>query len=137
SALYEEAAQQAEHAGVPVTQAEIEGNIGNFALMRGRYDEALDYLERSRRRYELLGMPHQSAIAEIEIADAYLELNLVPEAWEIYAVVTENFGDFGLRAEEARAYASRGRAERLLAHDEGALWSFNRARELYQAEGNK
>jgi CHAT domain-containing protein/Tfp pilus assembly protein PilF len=135
--LYEEASKQAERAGVPVTQAEIEGNIGNFALMRGRYDEALDYLERSRRRYELLGMPHQSAIAEIEIADAYLELNLVPEAWEIYTTVTETFGELGLRAEEARAYASRGRAERLLGHDEGALSSFKRARELYQAEGNK
>src|SRR5678815_3793855 len=61
SSLYEQAAQLAEHAGVPVTQAEIEGNIGNFALLRGRYDEALDYLERSRRRYEFLGMPHQSA----------------------------------------------------------------------------
>ena len=135
--LYEEASKQAERAGVPVTQAEIEGNIGTFALMRGRYDEALDYLERSRRRYELLGMPHQSAIAEIEIADAYLELNLVPEAWEIYAVVTETFADLGLRAEEARAFASQGRAERLLGHDEGALLSFKRARELYQAEGNK
>ncbi len=135
--LYAEASEQAERAGVPVTQAEIEGNIGNFALMRGRYDEALDYLERSRRRYELLGMPHQSAIAEIEIADAYLELNLVPEAWEIYAVVTDTFAELGLRAEEARAFASRGRAERLLGHDEGALLSFQRARELYQAEGNK
>ena len=80
AALYEEAAELAERAGVPVTQAEIEGNIGNFALLRGRYDQALDYLERSRRRYEFLGMPHQSALAEREIADAYLELNLVPEA---------------------------------------------------------
>jgi len=135
--LYEEASKQAERAGVPVTQAEIEGNIGTFALMRGRYDEALDYLERSRRRYELLGMPHQSAIAQIEIADAYLELNLVPEAWEIYAVVTETFAGLGLRAEEARAFASQGRAERLLGHDEGALLSLQRARELYQAEGNR
>jgi CHAT domain-containing protein/Tfp pilus assembly protein PilF len=135
--LYEEASKQAQRAGVPVTQAEIEGNIGNFALMRGRYDEALDYLERSRRRYEVLGMPHQSAIAQIEIADAYLELNLVPEAWEIYAVVTGTFAELGLRAEEARAFASQGRAERLLGHDEGALLSLQRARELYQAEGNK
>src|SRR4030095_7378983 len=99
----------------------------------GRSDEPLAYLERSRRRYELLGMPHQSAIAEIELADAYLELNLVPEAWEIYAGVTETFAELGLRAEEARAFASQGRAERLLGHDEGALFSFKRARELYQA----
>jgi len=137
AALYEEAAQQAEHAGVPVTQAEIEGNIGNFALLRGRYDEALDYLERSRRRYEALGMPHQSALAEREIADAYLELNLVPEAWDIYVRVRETFATLGLRADEARAFASCGRAEFLLGNNDGALAALRRARELYEAEGNK
>ncbi|HKU72596.1 MAG TPA: CHAT domain-containing protein [Pyrinomonadaceae bacterium] len=137
AALYEEAAQQAEHSGVPVTQAEIEGNIGNFALLRGRYDEALDYLERSRRRYEVLGMPHQSALAEREIADAYLELNLVPEATEIYARVTDTFATLGLRADEARAFASRGRAEFLLGDNDKALTSLRRARELYEAEGNR
>jgi CHAT domain-containing protein len=137
SSLYHEAAQLAERAGVPVTQAEIEGNIGNFALLRGRYDQALDYLERSRRRYEFLGMPHQSALAEREIADAYLELNLVPEAVEIYGRVTNTFATLGLRADEARALASCGRAELLLGRDDEALSSLKRARELYQAEGNK
>ena len=58
--LYEQAVRQAELAAVAVTQAEIEGNIGAFALLQGRYDRALDYLERSRRRYTSLGMPHQS-----------------------------------------------------------------------------
>ena len=137
AALYDEAVELAERAGVPVTQAEIEGNIGNFALLRGRYDQALDYLERSRRRYEFLGMPHQSALAEREIADAYLELNLVPEAAEIYARVTETFASLGLRADEARALASRGRAELLSGNDEAALSALKRARELYRAEGNK
>ena len=137
AALYDEAVELAERAGVPVTQAEIEGNIGNFALLRGRYDQALDYLERSRRRYEFLGMPHQSALAEREIADAYLELNLVPEAAEIYARVTETFESLGLRADEARALASRGRAELLSGNDEAALSALKRARELYRAEGNK
>lgn len=137
AALYEEAAQQAEHASVPVTQAEIEGNIGNFALLRGRYDEALDYLERSRRRYEILGMPHQSALSEREIADAYLELNLAPEAAEIYARVTDTFAALRLRADEARALASRGRAEFLLGNADEALVLLKRARELYEAEGNR
>lgn len=137
AALYEEAVELAARAGVPVTQAEIEGNIGNFALLRGRYDQALDYLERSRRRYEFLGMPHQSALAEREIADAYLELNLVPEAAEIYARVTGTFATLGLRADEARALASRGRAELLSGNDNDALSLLKRSRELYQAEGNK
>ena len=137
SSLYEQAAQLAEHAGVPVTQAEIEGNIGNFALLRGRYDQALDYLERSRRRYEFLGMPHQSALAEREIADAYLELNLVPEAAAIYGRVTNTFETLGLRADEARALASRGRAELLLRNDDEAFSLLKRACDLYRAEGNK
>jgi CHAT domain-containing protein len=137
AALYEEAVQLAERAGVQVIQAEIEGNIGNFALLRGRYDQALDYLERSRRHYESLGMPHQSALAESEIADAYLELNLVPEACEIYARVTDTFARLALRADEARAWASRGRAQVLLGKPGEALSSLKRARELYEAEGNK
>ncbi|HEU5132417.1 MAG TPA: CHAT domain-containing protein, partial [Pyrinomonadaceae bacterium] len=43
----------------------------------------------------------------------------------------------GLRADEARALASRGRAELLSGDDGEALSALKRARELYQAEGNK
>ena len=135
-ALYEEAVQQAESADLPVTLAGIEGNIGNFALLQGRYDRALDYLERSRRRYALLGMPHQSAMAEQEIADAYLELNLAPEAAEIYERVTRTFADLGLRAEEARALLCHGRAAMLLGQSDKAQPLLVRARELYSIEGN-
>src|SRR5437588_316930 len=78
--LYRQAYARAEEAGLAATQAEIEASMGNLALFRGRYREALDLLERSRRRYSTMGMPHQSAVAELELADAYLELNLPTEA---------------------------------------------------------
>ncbi|HEY8184568.1 MAG TPA: CHAT domain-containing tetratricopeptide repeat protein [Pyrinomonadaceae bacterium] len=136
-ALYEQAVRQAELAAVPVTQAEIEGNIGSFALLQGRYDRALDYLERSRRRYTSLGMPHQSATAEQEIADAYLELNLVPEAAAIYEKVIPQFSELGMRAEEARALAYNGRAAILLGHLAEAHELLVEARRLYAAEGNE
>jgi CHAT domain-containing protein len=135
--LYEQAVQQAESAAVPVTQAEIEGNIGTFALLQGRYDRALDYLERSRRRYTSLGMPHQSATAEQEIADAYLELNLVPEAAAIYQKIIPQFSDLGMRAEQARALANSGRAALLLGDLDDAGASLTEARQLYAAEGNE
>ncbi len=83
--LYQQAFERAERAGLVVTQAEIEASRGNLALFQGRYDRALDLFERSRRRYSALGMQHQSAIAELELADAYLELNLATEAALIYA----------------------------------------------------
>ena len=52
-------------------------------------------------------MPHESAIAEQELADAYLELNLAPEAAAIYARVIATFAELGMRAEQARALAQR------------------------------
>lgn len=135
--LYEQAVNQAETAGVPVTQAEIEGNIGTLALLQGRYDRALDYLERSRRRYASLGMPHQSATAEQEIADAYLELNLLPEAIAIYERVIPTFAELGMRAEQARALAHNGRAFVLLGKVSEASDLLTEARRLYSAEGNE
>lgn len=135
--LYEQAMQQAENAALPVTLAEIEGNIGNFALLQGRYDRALDYLERSRRRYASLEMPHQSTTAEQEIADAYLELNLVLEAAEIYERIIPKFADLGMRAEQARALAYNGRASLLLGRVVEARALLVEARTLYEAEGNE
>lgn len=135
--LYQQAAQQAESAGVAVTQAEIEGNIGTFALLQGRYDRALDYLERSRRRYTSLGMPHQTAMAEQEIADTYLELNLAPEARTIYERVIPMFAELGMRAEQARALAYNGRAEIVLGRFAEANEKLVAARRLYAAEGNE
>jgi len=135
--LLEEAVQQAEASNLTVTQAEIEGNIGTFALLQGRYDRALDYLERSRRRYALLGMSHQSATAEQEIADAYLEVNLAFEAAAIYERVIPKFSELGMRAEQARALAHHGRAALLLGRTEEAHSSLVEARNLYAAEGNE
>jgi CHAT domain-containing protein/tetratricopeptide (TPR) repeat protein len=134
--LYEEALKRAEALGLKVTQAVIECDLGCLELFKGRYDKALDYLERSRRRYSSLGLLHESAIAEQEIADAYLELNLAPEAAEIYARVTPTFERLGMRAEQARALAYHGRASLLLGQTRQAHKLLAEARALYAAEGN-
>jgi len=107
---YEAAMAQAQAAHLEVTIAEIECNQGCLALYRGRYDRALDYLERSRRRYLQLGMHHESIVADQEMADAYLELNLIPEAIAIYSRITPFLAEAGLQAELARALAYHGRA---------------------------
>src|SRR6266498_4359774 len=108
--LYEQALTRAEAPGLEVTRAEIECNLGSLELFQGRYDRALNYLEQSRRRYAALDMPHESAISEQELADAYLELNLAPEASAIYARVIATFTELGMRAEQARALLNDGRA---------------------------
>lgn len=134
--LYEQALARAEVAGLDITQAEIECNLGCLALYQGRYDRALDYLERSRRRYAALGMPHDSAIAEQELADAYLELNLAPEAAELYARALPQFVELGMRAEQARTLAYYGRACFLLGEHDRARELLAEAGLLYEAEEN-
>ena len=134
--LFDQALKQAEASGQPVTLAGIEGNIGLFALLQGRYDRALDYLERSRRRYTSLGLTIQAILAEHEIADAYLELNLAAEALAIYERVIPIFADHGMRAEHARAQAYGGRALMLLGRVTEAHRWLDHAQRLYAAEQN-
>src|SRR5678815_4070969 len=134
--LFEQALKQAEACGQPVTLAGIEGNIGLFALLQGRYDRALDYLERSRQRYTSLGLTIQAVLAEHEIADTYLELNLAPEALAIYERVIPVFAQHGMRAEEARAQAYGGRALMLLGRTKEAQRWLDQAQKLYAAEQN-
>ena len=134
--LYEQSLSRAEAAGLLATQAEVLSSIGNLALFQGRYDRALDYLERSRRKYVAMGSPHQTALTEQEIADAYLELNLAPEAAAIYERLTHTFAALGMRAEQARALAYHGRSQILLGNFAKAHTLLNDARRLYAAEGN-
>jgi CHAT domain-containing protein len=134
--LYEEALARAEAAGLDVMQAMIECNLGCLALDQGRYDQALDWLERSRRRYTALEIHHQVARRELDLADAYLELNLVPEAAAIYARIAPMFAERGMRAEQARGLANHGRARLLLGQIDEARALLTQARALYAAEGN-
>jgi CHAT domain-containing protein/tetratricopeptide (TPR) repeat protein len=133
---FERALALARNAGLDVRQAEIECNIGNLALAQGRYNHALDLLERSRRRYLALDMPHESAFAEQELAEAYLGLNLAAEAAAIYARVTPTFAALELRAEQAWALAHHGYAAMLLGDFAAAAERFAAARTLFLAEDN-
>jgi len=134
--LYEEALARAAGAGLDVTQAIVECNLGCFALDQGRYDQALDWLERSRRHYTALDMQHELAGVELELADTYLELNLAPEAAAIYARIVPTFAELGMRAEHARVAANHGRACLLLGQTDKAHALLAESRALYAAEGN-
>jgi CHAT domain-containing protein len=136
ASLYDQALARAEQAGLELTQAEIEVNLGDLALLQGRYDRALDYLERSRRRYSALGMAHELATVELELADAYLDLNLIPEASALYARIIPIFRTLEMRAELAHALAHHGRATALLGQSEEAYDLLAEANGLYIAEEN-
>jgi CHAT domain-containing protein len=134
--MYEKSLDRAKKAEMFVTQAEIEGNIGNLAMCRGKFKRALEFLELAAQKYEELKMPHQNAFSELEIADIYLELNLVDEAFEIYAKVSKTFRKLKMQGEEARSRANFGRSAMLLKDNKAARKQLAKATKLYLAENN-
>lgn len=135
--FYNTALLKAREAGMVVTQAEIESSLGYLALFRGRLKEALKFLELSRQKYETLKMPHQTTIAELEIADVYLELNLTAEAVSIYKSVVGQLRKLKMRGEEARARANFGRVAVALNDTQTARTQLKKAARLYVLEKNK
>ncbi|HEX6123782.1 MAG TPA: CHAT domain-containing protein [Pyrinomonadaceae bacterium] len=134
--FYDSALRRARSSRMHATVAEIEASLGNLALFRGQYAEALRWLERSRRMYEKLGMPHQTAVAELEIADIYGELNLTAEATELYRRLVGVLRGLKMRAEEARARANFGKASLAAGDLRHARIELKRSAALFQAEGN-
>lgn len=135
--FYKSALENARETGMAVTEAEIEGSIGNLATFRGKYADALRFLEVSQRKYERLQMPHQITIANLEIADIYLELNLADEAFSIYKIVADEFQKLKLQSEEARTRANFGRAAMVLGKTEKAQKELKKSARLYKNEANK
>jgi len=135
--LYAEALRNAREAKMFVTEAEIEASMGNLAMFRGKYDDALRFLELSRQKYEELKMPHQTAIAELEIADIYAELNLGKEAFEVYEKIADRLHKLKLQGEEARARTNFGRVAASLQERNMARKELKKAARLYLAEKNK
>lgn len=133
---YEEALQRAEQAGLAITQAEIESNLGGLMFFRGHYDQALDYLERSRRRYEGLGLAHNAAITEKELGEAYLDLNLIPEAATLFRRLIPTFDALGMKAELAWSLTHLARAAISGGQSEVAAAALARSHTLHEEEEN-
>lgn len=107
---YALALKHARETGMFFVEAEIEASMGNLAMFRGKYGEALRFLELSRQKFETLGIAHRSVIANLEIAEIYQTLNLADEAFEIYENISEKLRRLKLQGDEAKARANFGRA---------------------------
>lgn len=120
-----------------VTEAEIEASIGNLELSRGRYAEALQFLELSRKKFDELKMPHKSAIADLEIAEIYSELNLSVEALELLPRIVGRLSRLGMQSEEARARFVLGKTAIRQKKTALARRELERASRLYGLEKNR
>jgi CHAT domain-containing protein/tetratricopeptide (TPR) repeat protein len=83
--------------------------VGLLYLARGEFGQALMALEESRKQYELLDMPQNQTMAEKQLADAYLDLRLLPEALALFDSVSARFDSLEMPVEKAWTQLQRGR----------------------------
>ncbi|MBK7277186.1 MAG: CHAT domain-containing protein [Betaproteobacteria bacterium] len=134
AALYRRAVRRAQAHRLPVIASAAAQAQAELDLARGRYREALAGLEAASRDFARLGLPLLRVEAEKALADAYLELRLLPEADALYAAVAMALDDGAatkpwVGLQRARVAAARGELG-------PALAALDTAARLFDAGGN-
>lgn len=135
--INERALRRAERRGLRVPQAQARLAIGRIELLRGRYQRALAQLSRALALMDDAGAaPQQRLEAGGALADAYLAVNLLPEAQRLYDEVVAAAVALQAPTEEARARVERARVHGRLGHQEAALADLTRSLALFHEAGN-
>ncbi len=134
--LYERAAMRAGQHGLPMLAAQAGHGSALLALGRGRYREALAGLVRAQRDFQHLQAEHYQSEVERDLADAYLELRLLPEALALYDALAARLQAHGNAATLPWLLLQRARAQALAGQRGAALAGLAQASQQFQQEDN-
>ena len=101
--LYDRCAMRTRARGLSAIQSGIDTHRGRLELHRGHFESALRALEAALRQAEAEGIPQDLAETRSDLADAYLALNLLPEAVALYDQTIESCREFKAPVERAWA----------------------------------
>jgi len=134
--LYERAAMRAGQHGLPMLAAQAGHGRALLALGRGRYREALAGLVRAQRAFGALQAEHYQSEVERDLADAYLELRLLPEALALYDTLAARLQAHGNAATLPWLLLQRARAQALAGQRGAALAGLAQAAYRFGQEDN-
>ncbi len=134
--LYERAAMRAGQHGLPMLAAQAGHGSALLALGRGRYREALAGLVRAQRSFQQLQAEHYQSEVERDLADAYLELRLLPEALALYDALAMRLRAHGNAATLPWLLLQRARAQASAGQRSAALAGLAQASQQFQQEDN-
>ncbi len=130
---YELHSAEENHLGAVQTQY----SIGYLYFLRGAYHQAMRVLHETRVESLRLGDEQTAALCILDLAEIYLQSNVLDEAARLATQARELFVDLEMRYEAARSITFLGLAQmRLLQFDE-AETSFAVARQEFATEGNE
>ncbi len=134
--IFERAAARVRAHGLDDLQPVIDNSRGQLALRQGRHAAALRWLEAALRICEARGVPQPLAEARRDLADAYLALNLLPEALALYEQAIAASQQAQAPTEQAWATMQRGRARAGLGAATTAAQDLAAARAMFDSLGH-
>lgn len=132
--LYERASRRIEAHGLGLLRGVVDSSRGQLEMHRGRYAPALRWLTSALAAFELHGPAARVAEARGELADAYLALNLLPEAVALYDRAIADCHAAGASVDEAWARVQRARALARDGHPDEAASGLTQARTLFESQ---
>ncbi len=136
-AAYREARDYCAGQGQPLIGLEVEYNIAYLYFLRGEYTEAIRRFEAARRHSHAQGDQHHAALCDLDLAEIFLELNLVQDAEHLAAQARGAFTALGMEYETAKALCYQALATARRGDRETPLELLARARALFAAQGNR
>jgi CHAT domain-containing protein/tetratricopeptide (TPR) repeat protein len=132
--LYERAGRRIEAHGLALLRGVVDSSRGLLEMHRGRYSQALRWLTTALAAFETHGPPLRVAEARRDLADAYLALNLLPEAVALYDRAIEECRAAAVPVDEAWARVQRARALARDGRTAEAARGLAQARALFESQ---
>lgn len=134
--IYERAALRIGAHGLEGLAGIVHGSRGQLAMRSGHHASALRWLAAALAEFEQAGPPQRLAEARRELADAYLTLNLLPEAVSLYEQAIAACVESRAPLEQAWATMQRALALARQGRRAEAAQGLAQARTLFEAHGN-
>jgi tetratricopeptide (TPR) repeat protein len=135
-AAHEAAAGVFREAGLTLPYAKALCNIGEANRQLANYQSSLAAFEEARRLYDDLDELTDKSLLALDTANAYLDLNLHPEALAAYKQSSVLLREAGMAHDRARALWGMGVALAASSNLEEAERALAEAAELFAAAGN-
>lgn len=135
-AAYERARAFCEEHNMPLAVMQADYNIAYLYYLRGEYSVAIEMLGTVREKADQIADAHHAALCRLDLADIYLELNLIEEAAGTAEEAFQRFQQLKMRYEAAKALTDVAIAAGRQGKTRWALELLVQAKVLFAEEGN-
>ena len=133
---YWQAREYCSEHGQPLVGLEVEYNIAYLYFLRGEYTQAIRLFEEARRYSREQGDRHHAALCDLDLAEIFLELNLVHDAEHLAAKSFAAFKELGMEYETGKALCYQALATVRRGAREPALELLARAQGMFERQDN-